>query len=145
MARQPWLALYCSAHPPVLLPTCRTASHTLLPHRYGIRLLVIDPYNELNAVRPGNMTESEYVSGLMAKLRQFAQHFEVAVWLVAHPRQLQQWGGEPPDIYSISGSAHFINKADNVLVVHRWVRGVNKHVCGCVCRQCGLPCAGGAV
>lgn len=41
------------------------------------------------------------------------------MWLVAHPRQLQNWGGEAPDIYTISGSAHFINKADNVVVVHR--------------------------
>jgi hypothetical protein len=38
---------------------------------------------------------------------------------VAHPKQLQQWRGEAPNLYDISGSAHFINKADNGLVVHR--------------------------
>ena len=41
------------------------------------------------------------------------------VWLVAHPKQLQQWKGEAPGLYDISGSAHFNNKADNGLVVHR--------------------------
>lgn len=41
------------------------------------------------------------------------------VWFVAHPRQLQQWRGEAPNLYDISGSAHFINKADNGIVVHR--------------------------
>ena len=41
------------------------------------------------------------------------------VWFVAHPRQLRDWKGEAPGLYDISGSAHFINKADNGLVVHR--------------------------
>lgn len=41
------------------------------------------------------------------------------VWFVAHPRQLREWKGQPPNLYDISGSAHFINKADNGIVVHR--------------------------
>ncbi len=32
---------------------------------------------------------------------------------------LQGWRGEPPNLYDISGSAHFINKADNGIVIHR--------------------------
>ncbi len=27
--------------------------------------------------------------------------------------------GDPPNLYDISGSAHFINKTDNGIVVHR--------------------------
>lgn len=50
-----------------------------------------------------------------------AQTYEVHVWFVAHPRQMQNYQGEPPNLYSIAGSAHFINKADNGIVVHRWV------------------------
>lgn len=34
----------------------------------------------------------------------------VHVWFVAHPRQLREWKGQPPNLYDISGSAHFINK-----------------------------------
>lgn len=46
------------------------------------------------------------------------------MWFVAHPKQLQQWRGEPPNLYDISGSAHFINKADNGVVIHRnWQKG----------------------
>ncbi len=41
------------------------------------------------------------------------------VWFVAHPRQLREWKGQAPNLYDISGSAHFINKADNGIVVHR--------------------------
>lgn len=43
--------------------------------------------------------------------QRFAAHHDVHVWFVAHPKQLQQWKGEPPGLYDISGSAHFVNKA----------------------------------
>ncbi|KAK9834060.1 hypothetical protein WJX81_006707 [Elliptochloris bilobata] len=87
--------------------------------RYGIRGLVIDPYNELDHQRPPQMTETEYVSQMLTKIKRFAQHYDVHVWFVAHPRQLRDWKGDPPNLYDISGSAHFINKADNGIVIHR--------------------------
>ncbi|GAB4817546.1 hypothetical protein N2152v2_004592 [Parachlorella kessleri] len=88
-------------------------------YRYGIRGLVIDPYNELDHQRPSNMTETEYVSRMLGKIKRFAQTCGVHVWFVAHPRQLREWKGQPPNLYDISGSAHFVNKADNGIVVHR--------------------------
>lgn len=88
-------------------------------YRYGIRGLVIDPYNELDHQRPSSMSETEYVSKMLTKVKRFAQTAGVHVWFVAHPRQLHQWKGEAPNLYDISGSAHFINKADNGIVVHR--------------------------
>lgn len=87
--------------------------------RYGIRGLVIDPYNELDHQRPTNMTETEYVSQMLTKIKRFAQHHECHVWFVAHPKQLQGWRGDAPSLYDISGSAHFINKCDVGIVVHR--------------------------
>ncbi|CAK0787500.1 hypothetical protein CVIRNUC_010720 [Coccomyxa viridis] len=99
--------------------------------RYGIRGLVIDPYNELDHQRPLHMTETEYVSQMLTKIKRFAQHNDVHVWFVAHPRQLQGWRGDPPNLYDISGSAHFINKADNGIVIHRNRdpdKGALKHV-----------------
>jgi hypothetical protein len=47
------------------------------------------------------------------------RHCSVHVFFVAHPRTLQQWDGKAPGLYDISGSAHFVNKADNGIVVHR--------------------------
>ena len=88
-------------------------------YRHGIRGLVIDPYNELDHQRPSSMSETEYVSKMLTKVKRFAQTAGVHVWFVAHPRQLHQWKGEAPNLYDISGSAHFINKADNGIVVHR--------------------------
>jgi len=88
-------------------------------YRYGIRGLVIDPYNELDHQRPASMSETEYVSQMLTKVKRFAQTAGVHVWFVAHPRQLREWRGQAPNLYDISGSAHFINKADNGIVVHR--------------------------
>ncbi|KAF9667150.1 hypothetical protein SADUNF_Sadunf16G0303200 [Salix dunnii] len=87
--------------------------------RHGVRGLVIDPYNELDHQRPANMTETEYVSKMLTLVKRFAQHHACHVWLVAHPRQLQNWSGQPPNLYDISGSAHFVNKCDNGIVIHR--------------------------
>lgn len=87
--------------------------------RHGVRGLVIDPYNELDHRRPANQLETEYVSQMLTKVKRFAQHHDCHVWFVAHPRQLQNWNGGAPSLYDISGSAHFINKCDNGIVVHR--------------------------
>ena len=87
--------------------------------RFGIRGLVIDPYNELDHQRPSSMNETEYVSQMLTHMKRFAQHHDVHVWFVAHPRQMREWKGDPPNLYDISGSAHFINKTDNGIVVHR--------------------------
>ncbi|RRT64940.1 hypothetical protein B296_00013568 [Ensete ventricosum] len=87
--------------------------------RYGIRGLVIDPYNELDHQRSSNQTETEYVSHMLTKIKRFAQHHACHVWFVAHPRQLQNWRGDAPNLYDISGSAHFMNKCDNGIVIHR--------------------------
>ncbi|KAF3618404.1 hypothetical protein FXO38_24827 [Capsicum annuum] len=64
-------------------------------------------------------TETEYVSQMLTKIKRFAQHHSCHVWFVAHPRQLHHWVGGPPNLYDISGSAHFINKCDNGIVIHR--------------------------
>ncbi|XP_054801260.1 twinkle homolog protein, chloroplastic/mitochondrial isoform X2 [Prosopis cineraria] len=80
--------------------------------RHGVRGLVIDPYNELDHQRPSSIQ-------MLTKIKRFAQHHGCHVWFVAHPRQLQNWVGGPPNLYDISGSAHFINKCDNGIVIHR--------------------------
>uniref|UniRef100_A0A803MID8 SF4 helicase domain-containing protein n=1 Tax=Chenopodium quinoa TaxID=63459 RepID=A0A803MID8_CHEQI len=81
--------------------------------------LLIHEYIELWL--PGNFrgTETEYVSQMLTMVKRFAQHHSCHVWFVAHPRQLHNWVGNAPNLYDISGSAHFINKCDNGIVVHR--------------------------
>eukprot|EP01025_Chloroclados_australasicus_P013600 TRINITY_DN16403_c0_g1_i1.p1 TRINITY_DN16403_c0_g1~~TRINITY_DN16403_c0_g1_i1.p1 ORF type:complete len:526 (+),score=81.27 TRINITY_DN16403_c0_g1_i1:120-1580(+) len=94
--------------------------------RYGINGLIVDPYNELDHQRNYRQTETEYISLLISKVKNFAQSTGVHVWLVAHPRQQYQWRGEAPTLYEIAGSAHFVNKMDIGIVVHRYPKYKNK-------------------
>jgi twinkle protein len=94
----------------------------VLVYRHGIRGLVIDPWNELDHSRPNGMSETEFTSHALSKLRNFARQRDVMVWLVAHPTKLRkdEDGRYPiPTMYDISGSAHFANKADFGLSVWR--------------------------
>lgn len=90
--------------------------------RYGIRHMIIDPYNEIEASRPDKMTETEFVSQLISKCKRFAKHHDVTVWMIIHPTKLKtgEDGKDPvPGLYDLAGSAHWRNKADAGLVVYR--------------------------
>lgn len=93
-----------------------------LVKRYGINGLVIDPWNEIDHTRPANLTETEYISQSLTKFRRFARRHGVHLWLVAHPTKLKkdEKGKYPaPTPYDINGSAHWRNKADDCITVHR--------------------------
>lgn len=85
--------------------------------------VVADPWNEFEHRRPQNMSETEYVSHALSKMRHHARLFNQHWWLVAHPTKLQKDKGTGqyvvPTLYDISGSAHFRNKADFGLVAWR--------------------------
>jgi twinkle protein len=84
--------------------------------RDGVRLLIIDPWNELEHSRPMNMSITEYVGKAIKKLKRFAKQFGVCVIVVAHPTKLA--ADQKPGLYNISDSAHWANKADLGIVVH---------------------------
>jgi twinkle protein len=88
--------------------------------RYGVHGIVIDPWNELDH-NFENLSEAQYLSRELSKLRQFARRNGVHVWVIAHPRNLIKQNGiyQPPTMYEISGGAHWRNKADNGLCVFR--------------------------
>lgn len=88
--------------------------------RDGVRLVVLDPWNEIEHKRRADETETEYVSRAIRSLKRFALNYECAVWLVAHPRKPHTDGNpKPPSLYDLAGSAHFANKADYGLIIHR--------------------------
>lgn len=94
-----------------------------LIRRHGMKGLIIDPYNELDHTkRKDGVSETEYVSTFLTQMRKFARDNQIHIWLVAHPAKLMKdnKGIYPvPDGYTVSGSAHFYNKADNIIAVHR--------------------------
>jgi twinkle protein len=94
----------------------------VLVFREGIKGLVIDPWNELDHNRPSGMTETEYISQALTKIRRFARTNDVHVWIVAHPKKMEKGadGKYPvPNPYDVSGSANWKNKADNCLSIWR--------------------------
>jgi twinkle protein len=93
-----------------------------LVRRHGIQGLVIDPWNELEHSRPRELSETEYISHALKRIRQFGRKNGVHVWIVAHPAKLyrDKDGNYPvPTMYDISSSAHWRNKADNGICIWR--------------------------
>jgi len=83
----------------------------------GLDGLLIDPYNYIE--RLSMESETDFVSTMLTKLKHFAQRNMCHVWLVAHPVKMSHWRASVPTLYDVSGSAHFYNKCDMGLIVHR--------------------------
>jgi twinkle protein len=94
----------------------------LLVRHFGVKQIVIDPYNRLEHAMNKNETETQYISRFLDELTMFGKIYNVLIFLVAHPRKMQR--GEVPSLYDISGSANFFNKTDYGFTVHR-IRGDN--------------------
>lgn len=94
---------------------------TEMVKRFGIKGLLIDPWNYIEHQMPDGRSETQYVSEALTKIHMFSVLNGVHVILVAHPTKLKKENGkyEVPTLYNISGSAHFFNKTDNGLSVYR--------------------------
>ena len=99
------------------------ATARLLLRRFGINMLVIDPWNNLEMQMQKGETENLYVGRMLAKMRMFAMKTGIHIVLIAHPRKMQaldSFGNfEIPTPYSISGSSNFYNIPHNIMIVHR--------------------------
>lgn len=92
-----------------------------LVRRYGVKAVVIDPFNRLT-LNKSREKETDMIRDILNELTKFAQQNDVLVFLMAHPaKQHRNAKGviEAPTLYDISGSAHFFNMADYGIVVHR--------------------------
>jgi twinkle protein len=87
--------------------------------RFGVRGLVIDPYNYIDRGR--GTSETEEISNMLTRVQQFAKSSGVHVWFVAHPSKIIRSGVDlpRPDGMSISGSMAWWAKADCGITVHR--------------------------
>jgi len=87
--------------------------------RKGIKGLIIDPWNRIEA----NIQRSDDIVPVILKIINFAQQTGVHVFLVAHPTKMPKDADGInyliPNLYSISGSAHFFNMSQNGLTVYR--------------------------
>lgn len=87
-------------------------------YRRGAKVLVIDPWNEIEHDITKGMSETLYISYALGKIRRFARHCGVHIFIVAHPTKLtpqtEKYKDEldneqsrniypVPDLYHISG------------------------------------------
>lgn len=87
-----------------------------------IDALVIDPWNELDASRPRDMREDEFISVSLSKLRWLARNAEIHVFVVAHPGKYHREPGKQKPVITlndIKGASEWYAKADNGLSVWR--------------------------
>lgn len=88
--------------------------------RDGIKMLIIDPWNELEHCRRKDETETQYTGRAIRALKKFAMAYDVLVCVVVHPTKS---GGDKPQgelsLYDADGSAHWVNKPDIGLVIER--------------------------
>lgn len=95
-----------------------------LVKRYGIKVLVIDPYNCFEHRQQKGENETQYIGRFLDTLSRFARKYDVLVNLVAHPRKMERMDPrsscyQVPTLYDINGSANFYNKADIGITVYR--------------------------
>lgn len=95
--------------------------------RDGVKLVILDPWNEVEHKRKPDETETDYTGRAIRMMKRFARQYQVALWLVAHPRKpvMDRGSVRAPTLYDISGSANFANKADYGVVIHRPNRDSN--------------------
>lgn len=82
--------------------------------------LVIDPWNFIE--KRTNLSEADYLSAALSTVDKFVHFTNCHVFIVAHPTKLDRSkdGTTPiPRAYDVSGGAHWFNKADNIITVHR--------------------------
>ena len=94
----------------------------ILNFRFGLNGLIIDPWNTLEHKFGDGENETLYVSRVLAQLSAFAKLNELHIWVVAHPRKMENGVDRKPVVptpYDISGSANWFNKCDNAITVHR--------------------------
>ena len=87
--------------------------------RDGVKMIVLDPWNEIEHKRRNGENETDYISRCLRAVKRFAKQYDVAFWIIAHPTKPQEGHKKIPGLYDISGSANWANKADYGLTYHR--------------------------
>lgn len=105
--------------------------------RYNAGLVLIDPWNELERVKPKDQLLSDYIGECLMYLKQLCRGWDVSVILVAHPTKAGVEQGKTPGLADIEGSMNWYNKCDNGLIVARDPAGNTCRVISAKVREIG--------
>lgn len=87
--------------------------------KHGIRGLRLNPWNWIE--NNTGLDGTEYVSAVYSKICRWAKKRDVHVFVIAHTVKIKKDKNgkfEIPNLYDISGSAHFYNKTHNGITVY---------------------------
>lgn len=90
--------------------------------RYGINAISIDPYTALDSDTPQGMREDQYIKKRLNMVNIYKRRYDVAVFLVAHPRTMHRDKNGNimiPTLYDISGGSQFFNAIDHGIIINR--------------------------
>lgn len=88
--------------------------------RDGCKLIVIDPWNELEHLPEPGEKMTDYIGFALKTIRRWAKALECHVMIVAHPAKMRTDGAKPraPTGYDIADSAAFFNKPGLGITIH---------------------------
>jgi twinkle protein len=88
--------------------------------RFGVKMVLIDPFNEIEHRKAKDESLTEYIGRAIRKLKAFAMHYQVLVCVVVHPTKgSSQIDSADLSLYSLADSSHWANKADIGVIVGR--------------------------
>lgn len=85
--------------------------------RYGIKTLTIDNYVKLRKEFKTN--ETDWIADFLSRMSSLAKELNILIIIVAHPSKPGKDSQKIPDMYNISGSAHWYDLCDYGLTVFR--------------------------
>jgi twinkle protein len=96
------------------------AHRAVVKHR--VELVMVDPWNELERVKPKDQSMPEYITECLMWIKQFCRSTNCIFVMVAHPtKDVREASGgfRKPGLADIEGSMAWMNKCDNGLVIWR--------------------------
>ncbi len=89
--------------------------------RHDCRVVLIDPFNEIEHLWKVNESEAQYLNGCLRDMKKLARQLQIAIIIVTHPtkaggsnKPIEDWS-----LYDVSGGATWNNKADHGVVIWR--------------------------
>lgn len=88
--------------------------------RHGAKVVQIDPWNRLEAMRDRNESETDYILRCLRAMYVFATDMDCHVQVLAHPAKMDTHRrGQAPTLEDINGSKAWENVVDQGFTVHR--------------------------
>jgi twinkle protein len=89
--------------------------------RDGVQVMLLDPWNEVEHARGRYESVTDYIGRGIRSLKRFARLHDCAVIVVCHPtKEVGREGKQRrPTLYDCDGSAHWYNKPDHGVIIHR--------------------------